>query len=117
MRISTPPISANSMELAEWLELIALTRENSTSSEADLRALLEGPAGDIAVYEGNQSEQDEALELLVQEVFDELDDRRRWAGRGYPFEIEPLNVLRLKDRLKYAGIAYLLSLLISFLKR
>lgn len=117
MQIPTPPMYADAIVLADWLELLAITRENGTSSEADIRGLLSGPEGDPALYDGDESVQDEEVELRVQEVFDELDDRTLWAGRGYPFEIRGMNVVRLRAGPKYVSIAYLLSLLISFLKR
>lgn len=117
MLVPTPAASADAIELAEWLELLALTRSNGSSSEADLEALFTGPEDDLAAHDGNQEQQDEEIELTLQEVFDELDDRRSWAGRGYPFELRPEGVLRLrKDTPMFASLAYLLSLLISLLK-
>jgi hypothetical protein len=119
MRVPTPPTAASSIDLAEWLELLALTRPNGTSSEADLQGLLGGAEDDLAAYEGNEEEKDEELETTVQEVFDELDARAAWGGRGYPFEIlKENNVLRLRHGIpRFKCLAYLLSLLISFLKR
>jgi len=118
MMVPTPAASADAIELAEWLELLALTRPNGSSSEADVEALFEGPEGDLAAHDGDQDRQDEELERTLQEVFDELDDRRSWAGRGYPFDLQQNRVLRLrKDTPMFASLAYLLSLLISLLKQ
>jgi hypothetical protein len=119
MRVLSPPTSANAIDFAEWLELQALTRANGTSGAADLKGLFQGSEDDLAAYDGDKGEQDEELELLVQEVFDELDNRSGWGGKGYPFEIlRKNNVLRLRNTTpKFVCLAYLLSILISFLKR
>ena len=118
MLLPPPPTSADAQELSEWLELLALTRESGSSSAADLESLLNGPGDDLAAYDGDQDEQDEELELRIQEVFNELDSRSQWGGDGYPFEIDANNVLRLRDSTpRFVCVAYLLSLLISFLKR
>jgi hypothetical protein len=107
------------MVVAEWLELLALTRKNGSSSAADLESLFQGSDDDLAVYEGDQVEQDEEVELLIQEVFNELDSRSQWGGKGYPFDIlRKNNVLKLRNTSpRFVCLAYLLSLLISFLKR
>jgi len=119
MRVQPPPTSAGAIELAEWLELLALTRPNGSSSEADLEGLLGGAEDDLAAYDGDQEQKDEEMEILVQEVFDELDTRASWGRRGYPFEVLRRNsVLRLRNGTpRFVCLAYLLSLLISFLKR
>lgn len=118
MLLPPPPTSADAIELSEWLELLALTRESGSGSAADLESLLNGPGDDLAAYDGDQDEQDEELELRIQEVFNELDSRSQWGGDGYPFEIDANNVLHLRHGTpRFMCVAYLLSLLISLLKR
>jgi hypothetical protein len=117
MPIEAPGLDAGPIEVAEWLELIALTRPNSSSSEADIRSIILGAPDDIAVAQ-DAAELDEEAEESIQEVFDELDQRSRWSGRGYPFALEqPGNTLRVRHpNLPDRHLAYVFSLLISHCK-
>jgi hypothetical protein len=117
MSIEAPGLEVGPIEIAEWLELIALTRANSSSSEADIRSILLGAPDDVAAF-GDTDELDEEAEQSIQEVFDELDQRSRWSGRGYPFVIEqPGNVLRVRYPLiPDRHLAYVFSLLITYCK-
>jgi hypothetical protein len=118
MSIEAPGLEAGPIEVAEWLELTALTRQNSSSSEADVRSIVLGASDDIAAFE-DIAELDEDAEESIQEVFDELDSRRLWSGGGYPFGVEqPGNILRvIEPEIPDHHLAYVFSLLLSYCKK
>jgi hypothetical protein len=117
MSIEAPGLEAGPIEVAEWLELTALTRHNFSSSEADIRSLMLGAPDDIAAFD-DVDELDEEAEESIQEVFDEFDRRSEWSGQGYPFAVQqPGNVLQVKHpELRDRHLAYVFSLLISYYK-
>ena len=118
MRILTPTIASDSLQFAEWLELLALIRTTKSAGEGDLRGLLSGCESDDDASELDDLIEDE-LEQSVTDVFVELDARQQWGGRGYPLRVEvgDSSVLRWKnDELSAEQLCYAFCLMVSALK-
>lgn len=74
------PRGSDPIDLADWVELQALTRADRNVSGTDLRRA-------IVSLEGDGSS-DEDLERRVDETFSELSDRARSAHNAYPFSLK-----------------------------
>jgi len=79
----------DSLRLADWLELYAITSSDSNSSRGDL---------DSALRTTSHSElgSDDEIEQKILEVFGEFEQRAKAAGEAYPFDIDFRGILRLK---------------------
>ncbi len=116
MKLPAPTNDANALQLAEWLELLALVRENGSSSEGDLRDVFEGVGYDPAQYDSEDDAEAE-MEERIQSVAEELELRQKWSGRGYPFElVRGLITLRISYPLNLGHLAYAFSLLCSYVQ-
>jgi len=95
------------IRLADWLELYALTSPDHNSSRGDLDGALRRAA--LA-----ELEDDEAIEVKIMEVFDELEERMRITQMAYPFEMDHPGVLALKSTWEYFP-TYVFCLCLSYL--
>lgn len=82
--IPLPDASTDPIQLADWLEVVALLSADGNSSAGDLRSALN--RGSILDPVGDEfGGVDEALEELGMQVFRELELRSVAASAGYPF--------------------------------
>lgn len=91
--------------LADWLELTALTAADGSASGGDLERALRR----TGAY---QQVGDEAVEEKVGETLDELKDRARATGEGYPFVLENV-VIRTRGRWRRTSV-YVFCLCLSY---
>ncbi len=120
-------------ELADWIEMLALIR--GTAGQGEIRDLVQAAQGRSPEEEndelkgGNSTDEEESesdeiteeeeelapldgTEERILEVLEELDERKHWAGSGYPFSLHG-GVLRRHDHLRTRDLAYVAALLIS----
>lgn len=76
-----PDSPTDDLQLADWLELVALLSDDLNGSTGDLHSALS--RGSVLDAEGT-----EALERKILDVFSELELRAIAAGPGYPFLVE-----------------------------
>lgn len=74
------PAKVTSLDLADWLELLAITSRRRLSSPADLERVLQREA----IY----ADRGRATEQMLAAVVAELEARTRAAGSSYPFDFE-----------------------------
>ena len=103
--LSLPQSLADPLQLADWLELLALTSPDLNSSRGDLE-------GALRIASQSQLDDDEAIEGKVQEVFSELEQRQQSAGESYPFTVDFRGILQAKSGWD-AFPAYAFCLLLS----
>ncbi len=96
-----PSNTADPIELADWLEILALTAADGDASAADM----ERPLRRL----GNG-----APEPLIAQVFTEIDRRVKAAGDAYPFVLNNAVITRRGAPDKY--IPYVFCLLLSYFK-
>jgi hypothetical protein len=75
-----PDSPTDPLQLADWLEVLALVSEDLNSSTGDLQSALS--RGSVLDGEGA-----ETLDGKMLEVFSELESRETAAGSGYPFSV------------------------------
>ncbi len=80
---STPPTSASTTELADYVELCCW-RDGSASMTGVSRQLLRLEDND---YSDDGVPEDEPSDDLVEEAFAEIECRRSLCDSGYPFEL------------------------------
>ena len=81
------------LELADWLELLALTAADENSSQGDLeRVLRRASPSELADEHGD----DEKVEQKTLDVFRELEQRSIAGGDAYPFDVGTPGVLQMK---------------------
>ncbi len=128
-----PPINASSsaIDLADWLELRALSDTDRNASVQDLIAELRR-SGTVETYlDDSQADVDgdlvdaghrditssvdsrgELSEVIAEAVFDEIESRSRAAGTGYAYDIDD-DFIQLKSQLDATGSTYIFQLLLS----
>jgi hypothetical protein len=96
----------DSVELADWLELKALSSRDGNASKADLSALLNRAGGYDPATERD------AIDRLCLAVFSELETRPSAAGKSYPFILKP-PLVRVKPQPLVRFPAYVFCLCLS----
>ena len=104
--VPAPRALTDSVELADWLELKALSSRDGNASKADLASLLKRAGG----YD--PAKNTEAVEQLCLAVFSELETRPKAAGDSYPFIVTP-PVIRVKPKAVEMFPAYVFCLCLS----
>lgn len=105
------------IKLADWMELLALTSPDKNSSYGDLSSALRR----TAAYEFNEDDiesdyprQDEQIDEMCGEVFNEIFHRAKAAGHSYPFTISSsgsvLNVKTQASLEQYTAYTFCLCL-------
>jgi hypothetical protein len=89
------------LQLADWLELLALSSDDRNASASDLASVLE-----IA---GGLNEEVLALEVML-----EIEQRNQATGPAYPFEMENGRVLKAREDDWKNYVAYVFCLCLSF---
>lgn len=93
------------VESADWLEVTALCADDADASRLDLQSLFARAIED---------ENDEGIEVLIDDIFVELESRASSAGSSYPFEVlGPL--IRLRGAEWQAYTPYIFCLLVSWM--
>ncbi len=105
------------IKLADWLELIALVAHDNNASYGDLSSELRR-SGAYEINEENLEDdgffQDERIDEMCGEVFDELNHRAKSAEHSYPFEVDG-SVLELKSKSTWEDYAaYVFCLCLSY---
>lgn len=91
-----PALTKDPIQLADWIELLALSNGDGNASAGDLERALRR----TGTYDPDAPEEGEVphnsdhglIEGKVDEVFAELDDRAQAAAAAYPFEINSAEV-------------------------
>lgn len=97
------------ISLADWLELSALISASKSSS----RVALERALRCSSVFQSKGSGEDEKLDEVLLQVFQELEARAIAAGDGYPFSTDS-SVLRLRSAKSRDFSAYFFCLILSY---
>ena len=96
MPIPLPSLTKDPIQLADWIELLALSSDDGGASTGDLERALRrtGTYDPDAPEEGEvPNDSDHGLiEGKLDEVFTELDDRAQAAAAAYPFEVNRAEV-------------------------
>ncbi len=105
------------IKLADWLELVALNAHDNNASYGDLSSELRR-SGAYEINEENPEDggflQDERIDEMCGEIFDELNHRAKSAGHSYPFEVDS-SVLQLKSESTWENYAaYVFCLCLSY---
>jgi hypothetical protein len=104
-RLPAPRNLTDSVDLADWLELKALSSRDGNASKADLAGLLRRAGG----YDPARAP--EAVEQLCLEAFAELETRPKAAGDAYPFVVKPPLVSAKPNAVrKYSAYTFCLCL-------
>lgn len=94
--LALPATTKDPIQLADWVEFIALLSDDGGASSGDLESALKRTgtfdADDPDDEETANHTNDALIELKVDEVFDELEDRARAAMEAYPFEVSRAEV-------------------------
>jgi phage tail protein X len=103
--VPAPRDLTDSVELADWLELKALSSRDGNASKADLAALITRAGG----YDPAKDR--DTVESLCLAVFGELETRPSAAAESYPFTVKP-PVIRVKANAltKFSAYVFCLSL-------
>lgn len=104
--LSPPHDLTNAVELADWLELLALTSKDRNASKADLATMLKRAGG----Y--HPAKDKTAVENLCLSAFNELESRPKSADRAYPFTVRP-GLLTAKVNAVTSYPAYVFCLCLS----
>lgn len=115
--LELPSEIKNPIKLADWMELLALILPDGNMSYGDLSSTLRR----TGAYELNEENpessgylQDERIDEMCGEVFDELNRRAKSAGHGYPFLVKR-SVLELKPDSTWEDyVAYVFCLCLSY---
>ena len=113
--IESRPASDDATAHADWLELKALAAGDENSSFHDFVAEVRRGGSTDAVQESIEALVDwrgETSERVADVAFDELEDRVRAGGAGYPFSIER-QAIQLESGAFDAGSTYVFLLLLS----
>lgn len=116
MTFASPMADSGRYELADWVELKALSTDDNNASFQDLVAELRRSGSIDAVYEGISASVDShgtLSESLVTDAFDEIGERSIAADLGYPFKVKE-DYIQLKS-IDILNSTYIFQLLISFL--
>lgn len=116
MPFASPLASSGPYELADWVELKALSTDDKNASFQDLVAELRRSGSIDAVYGDVDTLVDShgaISEALVTGVFAEIEERKIAADSGYPFSVKEGHI-QLKCTDIYNS-TYIFQLLISFL--
>lgn len=111
--LSTPPASSDPTELADWLELTALSASDGDSSRQDLVAALKRSGSSDALDDNDDEEpldaqvelEDDRLEGIADAAFGQLEIREHYLGDKYPFSLN--GVLQAKADAKSTVYAFL----------
>ncbi len=104
--VPAPRALTDSVELADWLELKALSSRDGNASKSDLSGLLRRAGG----YD--PAKDADAVERLCLAAFSELDTRPKAAGDSYPFIIKP-GLIRVRAHALTNYAAYVFCLCLS----
>lgn len=104
--VPAPKAITDSVELADWLELKALSSRDGNASKGDLAGLLRRAGGYDPAKEADE------VERLCLAVFSELDTRPKAAGDSYPFIIKP-GLIRVRAQALAKYPAYIFCLCLS----
>lgn len=116
MPFSSPLAASGSYELADWIELKALSTDDKNASFQDLVAELRRSGSIDAVYEDMDASVDShgtPSELLVTDAFAEIGERSVAADSGYPFNVKE-DYIQLKS-IDISSSTYIFQLLVSSL--
>jgi hypothetical protein len=100
-----PSSPTQSVALADWLELVALTADDGNASAGDLGAALTA----AGFYDSTI----DALEVKLLAVFSELERRVKAGADAYPFAVLPDGVIKARDDAWQACSSYLFCLALS----
>jgi len=98
VRFSPPPASASPTDLADWLELTAVSSADGNASAHDLISAIRRSGTIDATIEADELDSDDPLDAMVEREADdlegiadsavwELENRSRLLGAGYPFTV------------------------------
>ena len=116
MDLESPLATSGSHELADWIELKALSADDQNASFQDVVVELRRSGTIDAVHEDIESLLDShgtPSELLVSDVFAEIGRRHVAAGSGYPFNVKD-EYIQLKS-IDIFNSTYIFQLLLSSL--
>jgi hypothetical protein len=104
--------SSSAVELADWLEIMALLDDDMSASAADLIATLRQDGSIDAVDEDAivEGRDDERMEQLAENALGEIDARGLEAGETYPFEAAGTNLVRVVGEVDRSVYVFLLLL-------
>lgn len=112
--IALPATTKDPIQLADWVEFVALLSDDGGASSGDLESALKRTGTyDINAPDDEESadhSNDELIERKVDEVFDELDNRAQAAAGAYPFEISRAEVKSKGSVEHYAPYIFCLCL-------
>jgi hypothetical protein len=109
--ICGPPIKGTSNELADWLELEALSTDTGAVPVDSVNSCLE--IGEDEEPE-KLEEENTVEERRLTQVLSAIAERKKAIGKSYPFAVSSSgDVLSLKDSLDHGGYAYLFCLIVS----
>lgn len=108
--LSSPPASAPKEELADWLELRALTDSDLSSSLQDLVREIRRN-GSMDAFENSSDKGSADTERVAEDAFGELENRLRACGTAaYPFDVSRHSIVLRKD---YDRSPYIFQLLLT----
>ncbi|VAW43546.1 hypothetical protein MNBD_CHLOROFLEXI01-113 [hydrothermal vent metagenome] len=115
--LELPSEIKNPIKLADWMEVLALILPDKNVSYGDLSSALRR-TGAYELNEENPEEssslQDERIDEMCGEVFDELNRREKSASHGYPFLVQG-SLLELKTHSTWEDyVAYVFCLCLSY---
>jgi hypothetical protein len=88
--LELPDDPVNPLKLADWLEIYAILAPDRNSSRGDLERVLHR----AALFE---LDDDEAIERMILDAFEEVEQRDRAASVAYPFDLNYRGILQLKS--------------------
>jgi hypothetical protein len=111
VEIPLPQDRSNVSKWADWLELRALVASDRNSSKGDMESVLRR-APPLAA--GDQENYDR-IDVLIGDVFKELENRQRLLGKFYPFTVHaPLVERRHQTKVEFSS--YVFCLCLSYLR-
>lgn len=111
VEIPVPLDSSSVSKWADWLELSALVAPDANSSKGDMESQLrKGPP-----LVADDHDNDDRIDILIGDVFKELEDRGRLLDKYYPFSVRaPL--VKCNDLSKVEFCSYVFCLCLSYLR-
>ena len=107
----TPPSETENISAhADWLELIALTADDSNSSRGDLEQVLRRSG----TFESAGAEADDKIDSHCVDVFALLTQRSKISGSAYPFKVTSGVITRKNRTLPTEHLPYVFCLCVSY---
>ena len=102
--LSSPRNLQDVLDVADWWELIAILAADGNASDGDLSSMLDTEDSDLG---------DEGVEELCNDVFEEVEMRRKGADKSYPFDFDG-HVLQLQGHWQEHA-AYVFCLCLTYI--